>query len=564
MARIEEIEELEIREELMVRNCVRSSAYWLMNGTATEDEQDRQGNPIKPFPNREYFPAILDLIDSGPIVYLEKSRTMMMTWLSAGWAAHEGFTKPHTGVVFHSKDEDRAVHCVHCIKVLWRESHPHLKDTWKLRRPYEKQPYNKFELANGSRFLAIVGDPDKIRYAHPTYVVIDEGAFLEDFHASFDTAAATRCLKIIALSSASPGGFYETIKDARPAEWPNWERWKSTAKPKRDEGRDVLIPSWGNKYVDKVWAPGWSPSPKEPIRGLRLRRTESGAPVVYLHYHADPSMTERRVRQEISRYTSEARWRQEMEIDYEALSGVLVYPEFDEAAHVVPDSEIPSRLCRYMSIDPHPRTPHAFLWIGIDQWNDWWVWKELWPSVVYGQSRTLRDDEVDNSYTIKEYAETLAFLEGNRLEMNRVGFDDEYAIYRERPSGKKIITRFMDQAGKAFRASGEQQEEETYAKRYARYGIQCMDPKKSHESGEDAIRELLKPRKSDGRVWPRLHISRSCVEIIWEFKNHRYQTMRANEERDLRQRPAEARCHLLDNLRYLATSRASWFSGLVS
>jgi hypothetical protein len=297
-----------------------------------------------------------------------------------------------------------------------------------------------------------------------------------------------------------------------------------------------------------------------------MRRTEADIPVVRLHYTALPYATPEWIANERRRYTSQAYWDLEMEIKYEALSGQRVYPEFDPVVHVIPDIEVPRIGCRYMSIDPHPRTPHAFLWVLIDRYSDWYVYRELWPSLICGQPQNLKDDAEDNQYTIREYAESIAVLEGNRMEWRNAETDDEYALYRRTDKGERIIERFMDQAGKGFRASSESQREETYARRYDRFGIQCADPYKSHKSGEDAVHAGLKLRKHDTRgLWPRLHVAASCRELIVELLKFRYKVTRtANQERELKQEGVEARCHQIDNLRYLMTANISYIGSLVS
>lgn len=298
-----------------------------------------------------------------------------------------------------------------------------------------------------------------------------------------------------------------------------------------------------------------------------MRRTKAGVAVVRLHYTADPSKSSRDwVAEERKKYSSEAWWRMEMEIEYDALSGQRVYPEFDPEVHVVPDDMVPKSGCRYMSIDPHPRTPHAFLWVLIDAFSDWWVYRDLWPSVVYGQPQNLKDTQEENVFTIRDYAETLAVLEGNSLEWRKPTTDDEYAIYRRRPGGELIVDRFMDQASKGFLASGDGQVQESYSTRYDRFGIQCRDPYKIHKSGEDAIRDLLKLRRHDRfGLWPRLHIAASCEELQVEFLKHKYKVSRSSSnENELRQEGVDARSHQLDNLRYLATSGASYIAALVS
>lgn len=306
-----------------------------------------------------------------------------------------------------------------------------------------------------------------------------------------------------------------------------------------------------------------SPGPVPGTSYMEIPGT--GIAVVSVHYTARPDMTEERVEAERKRYPTEARWDQEMEGDAHALEGQLVYPEFNASIHVIPDNEIPVRGCVFLSIDPHPRTPHAFLWIKIDRWSDWYCYRELWPSKVYGKPKNLKKDEQENTYTIREYAETLAVLEGNTLEWHKAEQDEEYATYKRARGGENVIYRFMDQAGKGFKASDESGLLESYARRYDRFGIQCVDPYKSHKSGEDAVRDLLKLRHHDIKgVWPRLHIAASCVELIHEFSTFRYKSMRWTDEKELPQEGIEARTHQIDNLRYIATGRVSYVGSMES
>jgi hypothetical protein len=326
-----------------------------------------------------------------------------------------------------------------------------------------------------------------------------------------------------------------------------------------------------------------------PIPGMSMRRNKDGVPVLRIHYSACPRTSAPEwVSEQKRRYTSDAYWQLEMEMQYEAMSGQRVYPEFDAAVHVVPHSRIPNKLCRFMAIDPHPRTPHAVLWIGLDAWHDWYVYRELWPSVVYGQPTTLKDDQEDRHFTVRDYAETIATLEGNHLEWRDAEKEEESAEYRmnrgdvcgrcgravgqaspsctDHRGPERIIERFMDQAGKGFIASGEHQQEESYADRYYRFGIQCADPIKSHKAGEDAIRQLLKPRKHEVYgVWPRVHISDRCPELQLELQKYRYKkTLTVTGEKELKQDGIEARSHLIDNLRYLACGRLTYVPELAS
>lgn len=304
----------------------------------------------------------------------------------------------------------------------------------------------------------------------------------------------------------------------------------------------------------------------EPCAGLTYLETPDGLPVLRLHYSADPKCTPGWAEKERKKYPSQAWWLMEMEMQADALSGQKVYPEFDPAIHVIPHAKIPKRLCRYMAIDPHPRTPHAMLWVGIDGFSDWYVYRELWPSVVYAQPRTLKDDQPENEFVTKEYAETIALLEGNKIEWKYAETDDEMGSYIKRTGGERIIERFMDQAGKGFKVSAEGQNPDFFSTRYDRFGIQCRDPYKSHKAGEDSVKDLLKPRRHEIHGgWPRLHISDECPELKLEMLKYRYQKTKSwNEERELKQEGIDNRCHLIDNLRYLATSQIGFISSLVS
>lgn len=296
-----------------------------------------------------------------------------------------------------------------------------------------------------------------------------------------------------------------------------------------------------------------------------MRRTRAGNAVVTLHYSADPGMTPERVKELRSKYTSESWWRKEMEIDYDALEGARVYPSFDTAIHVIPHERIPRRLCRYCAIDPHPRTPHAVLWLGIDAWHDMYVYREYWPSKLWAEEGRAKDQDLDTEGTIQMYAEAIAALEGNSIRWHHPETEHMYGVYVQSKDGENIVDRYMDQAGKSFRASGENNSFVSYAARYREFGLPCRDPDKRHAPGEDTIRDLLRPRRHDVYgAWPRLHVSEFCRELILEFLNHRYKTSRVSDERELKQEAAEARSHMLDCLRYLVTARLDYSASMES
>lgn len=487
-----------------------------------------------------------------------KSRTMMASWSMSAAYFHYAATHPATKVVFQSQDEDRAVHDVTNCKILWENSIPRLKEKWPLKKRLEDQAYNRLVLANDSEIVGIPGDPKKIKSEHPTIYAQDESAIIEAGEWALNEAAATRCPRISCVSSAYPGWYADKRERSKPE---SYIHKPELAYIGQFQGPDDEPGFTGNEAADTSFL-------MHGMQYLKLPEGLGGFPFIDLDIEADPQFRDPvRMADLERRFQPRAFYLREIKRQAYALSGATIYSEFDAQVHVVPHDQIPKRGTLYMSLDPHPRTPHAALWLLIDGYSDWYIYREMWPSKIYGRPGRLGDDDEDAHYTVKEYAEAIVErFEGNKINWSHAETDMEYGIVEERLGGEKVLQRFMDQAGKGFREHSSATQSETYAMRYNKCGLQFSDPKKSHEAGEDAVRDLLKQRKHDLKgKWPRIHISDRCEELILEFKTARYKQMkRIDTEKELSQKAAEYRTHMLDNLRYLATSNAEFVPSFVS
>lgn len=302
-----------------------------------------------------------------------------------------------------------------------------------------------------------------------------------------------------------------------------------------------------------------------PCYGMAMKRTKQGHAVVRLHVSADENMTLERLAEIKGTFPTDAMYRQEVDMDAWAQAGSLVYDQFSPDLHVIDDCDIPKRLTRYMVLDPHPRTPFYAMWVGIDRYDDWYVYRELWPAAEYGETRRSKYAQDDPQYTVREYAEIYALMEGNALKIVDEGGNNERGYYVQKQGGERICTRLCDQAAKGFKISAEGTPIETIASRFEDYGFGFSDPYKIIEAGEEAIRALLKPRIFQGRLWPKLHLARSCKEAIWEFLNLRYAPQRQNLDiKELTQKAVEARRHSLDALRYASCSDFIYIENWVS
>jgi hypothetical protein len=287
------------------------------------------------------------------------------------------------------------------------------------------------------------------------------------------------------------------------------------------------------------------------MKGLSIRTTSLGFQVLRLHYSCDPEKdpaTEQGKRwyEEARRGMPDARFRQEYELDYGALSGQLVFPTFEETIHVVPDQLPIDPKCStvWMACDPHPRTAHAFLWLAVNKEGEMGVVWSWWP-----QERHERE-----ALVTKDYAKSLKDIDESPL-----GLEPYYCL--------------MDVAGRAFNAT----EEKNYFDVYRNEGVYFYPAKRNRDlSGYDLINEALKPKEHVSgatiTLRPRLTIWKGCGDndvLVHQLKSLRYKEWKGNvTDKDAPEEPQQKERHLIDCLSYIllddpqfvsqAKSKSTW------
>ena len=304
------------------------------------------------------------------------------------------------------------------------------------------------------------------------------------------------------------------------------------------------------------------------MEGLSLRRIPPGQPgagiaVVRLHFTADPTMNEEKVAALRAKYTSEARFRREMDIQYEALEGELLYPEWHRGINAIPEFDVSDsdRWTLYMGLDPHPRTAHACLWYAVNKHGDGVVCGELWPEfgTRYGPVDGIR-------WKVADIAEAIQMFESDS-ELKPSPF--QWA----RGKRLKVFRRVMDTYG---HASGNADEDEDYFELYRKAGIRLSEAankagkpneivrlnfdsaKKGHDNLAKAYNNIGQAltQSLDGAghaLPPQLTVFEENYETIEEFENVRFPEGVAETLTD--ERPISYQKHLLDCLAYIWTSR---------
>ena len=193
------------------------------------------------------------------------------------------------------------------------------------------------------------------------------------------------------------------------------------------------------------------------------------------------------------------------------LSG-LIYKEFDANIHICEPPKVTKDWTIYFCIDPHPRTPVACIWLGVDPQGNHWVFDELW----------LKDMDIE------QIAHLIHAQEGTY------------------PAKVRFIDPAMDkdnalQGGFNVR------------KELAKYGVFCQRANNDPDLGKSRIRQALKPKYNNilKTEVPLLRVSRECPQTIFEFQHYIWGERKTNQGMTPKNDPKKANDHFMDSLRYI-------------
>lgn len=305
------------------------------------------------------------------------------------------------------------------------------------------------------------------------------------------------------------------------------------------------------------------------MQGVSVRRVPSNEPgagicVVRLHYSADPTMSADKVNALRAKYMSEARFRREMEIEYCALEGQRLYPEFSSDVNPIPEFDVSDRerWTIWMACDPHPRTAHAMVWEAFNSRGDRAVCGELWPEfgTRYGPQDGVR-------WKTRDYADAVQLFESDS--------ECKPSPFRwARGKRLHVHRRIMDTYGKA--SNSDEGDGEDYFATYRRLGVEmtkkavatqrpamqvnlnfdaALKGENNLAKAYDSIGRALAARKDAGGFGapPAMRVFEECYETIDEFENVRYSE--ETPERLSDEKPVSYQKHCLDCLAYIETAR---------
>lgn len=330
----------------------------------TRDEHKQGEESVRPFPQREEKPYVWDLLDSfdrDPIVIVEKSRQLLVTWICCIYALWTAKYQKNRLIFIQSKKEESAANLVYNTdptqaRISFMEHHLPEEMRSKVIWSYGRAIFTE----TGSSIQAIPEGGDQIRSYTPSLVVSDESAFQPEFEAAW--TAIKPCI--------DGGGQFKCVSTAMSGAF-----------------MKQLIKSTGN------------PS-HSPMKGVKHYVSDAGLNVIRVHYTADPEKdpaTEEGAKwfeRSVKGYpggTKSSAWRREMEIDWDATGGDLAFSQLSEFEDriVIPPHEVPESWALYGSFDYGHRNPSSFHVYAIDHDGNISV---VWEYYMAGQGyrRTAR------------------------------------------------------------------------------------------------------------------------------------------------------------------------------
>src|SRR5579871_3834582 len=157
-------------DTLWVQDATRDAYSWATNHTKTWNEhwqEEGRPGPYEPFPRWLYLADLFELFSLERIIWIEKSRDMMVSWACVAYLTLEAMTVPRRGVIFQTQKEEKVKQLIKYSRVLCEMQDARIKKAYPLLKPLNMQSDLSLEFAHGGKIIGIPGGANQIRSYHP-------------------------------------------------------------------------------------------------------------------------------------------------------------------------------------------------------------------------------------------------------------------------------------------------------------------------------------------------------------------------------------------------------------
>ena len=199
-----------------IQELIRDPYVWTTQHTKTRNEHWREEgrqSPYEPFPQVAFLAALFEVFDHEKVVWIEKSRDLMVSWACVAYLTFHAMTVSARGVIFQTQKEEKVVQLIDYAKCLWEQQNEALKEAFPLAKPMTQQSSSVLEFKNDSYIMGIPGGADQLRSYHPWGYLCDEASFQPEAGDSYNESLSVVSGKIIFNSSAGQGWYADARHD---------------------------------------------------------------------------------------------------------------------------------------------------------------------------------------------------------------------------------------------------------------------------------------------------------------------------------------------------------------
>jgi hypothetical protein len=278
----------------------RDPAWWIEHFVFTSDQHDDKQR-VKLFPmSRGYFRPIIHTLLRDKVLFVAKSRQMMMSWLACALVLWKARFFEHSECYVQCVNEAAANYFVQTrIKTIYEN----LPDWQKSKGAVFR--HCGMRIPEVDSFIeGVPSGSDKARGRVPSMFVADELAFQEEGDRSVAAVLPAIAGDSLFLGISTPNMKNHFYRRAFPQ---------------------------GKEIIERTRPIGESPM-------TEIRRYD-GQSVLLLHYTADPMkrsaewIEAEKARNQLGAGRGEESWRQEYELDFEVTGRPRLYPNYDPLVH---------------------------------------------------------------------------------------------------------------------------------------------------------------------------------------------------------------------------------------
>lgn len=385
---------------LEYRRCAENPWYFITNYCTTEDQHDPD-TPWKLLPQWYHLWLTVMVIHNNNMISIAKARQMMETWVVTAYLLWRTIFWRGQLSFIQARKFDNANYTLNTrMRHIWRNLPPFLQGL----TPVDKHPFTEgvFRLdGNQSEVRAIEQGGDQFRQYTADVIFSDEAGFQGEIEASYQAGRPlidnSKTAKYIMVST------------------PSRNFWSKLHLDQLNSLHKAEIGHVGERVVLQR---------RLGFDSIVARRCSNGFVAVDIHWSAHPSRDDTWAAQMRGSMT-EQKWQTEYCVNFDIVSGDVVFPMFDIRVHGYDDSdELPLFSSVYEGIDHGMRSPTACIWARVAQNGD-----------IYADDEYYRSDLIirDNCKQI---------LEKRKNVLLRAGQTKVEATYIDPSTRKRAETQY--------------------------------------------------------------------------------------------------------------------------